>query len=421
MDMVYTARYLLPMVGAPIEDGAVSIRGGRIVSVGRRQDLPPASAGAAVHDFGDAVLLPPMVNAHTHLELTDFPRWAKELGETGEPGSFTDWVLRVIRVKRGIDPERYRPSLEEGIRRSLLAGTGAVGDVLSWFPAREAYQDSPLYGRLFLETLGRDPEIGRRVLGTIGRILDKGGAWRLQFGVSPHSPYTLSAEYLEDVLDFVRRRSLPASMHFAESPEEVAFLLESEGDLARVLYPFVGWGDMLPPPARRRPAPYLAERGGLVPWNLLAHGVQVEGSDFEALASAGSPVVLCPRSNARLKVGRPPAARYLKSGIPLALGTDSLASNDSLSVWDELAFAASWLEEAPPEALLQAATLGGARALGLDGEMGALQPGWGGHFQVLRPKVLPPLDELFSFLCAPGRGAEVAALVLDGREVLPKG
>src|SRR5690606_13444091 len=140
-----------------------------------------------------------------------------------------DWMLRVIRVKRSLDFRSYRPSLEEGIRLSLKAGTGAVGDILSFFPVRTAYADTPLRGRLFLETLGREPVRNREHLREIGRILDEGGIGVMEPGISPHSPYTLSAEYLKDVFDFARRRDIPLSIHFAESRDEVDFLRDSEG------------------------------------------------------------------------------------------------------------------------------------------------------------------------------------------------
>ena len=144
--------------------------------------------------------------------------------------------------------QRYEASLAEGIRLSLRAGTGAVGDILSYFPARTPYGSSPLRGVLYLETLGRDPEPCRRLLDKIGSIFQQEKrAGGLHLGISPHTPYTLSDTTLEAVFDYARRHRVPMSMHLAESPEEVRFLEASRGDLAEVLYPFVGWGDDVPP------------------------------------------------------------------------------------------------------------------------------------------------------------------------------
>ncbi len=419
METLFLGRYLLPITAAPIEDGALLVQDGRIAALGKRKSMTAAHSRAAVVDFGDTVLLPPLVNAHTHLELTHFPLWASELGESGEPESFVEWILKVIRVKRGIDLKRYQPSLADGIRRSLEAGTGAVGDILSCFPARKAYSRAPIAGHLYLETLGRDPLQARRVLGSIGEILDEGRAGELTLGLSPHSPYTLSAEYLEEVLEFGRRRQVPVSLHFAESPDEISFLDCSGGPLAERLYPFVGWAQMVPPPARRRPAAYLADRGGLGRQSLLVHGVQVTREEMDLLVRTGSTVVLCPRSNARLGVGLAPVENYRRAGIPLALGTDSLASCESLSVWDELAFAEGCFGHlVSPGALLRMATLQGAQALQVDQRMGALEPGRGASFQVFRPTAMPGLKDLEAALCSEGSRGEVLALYLQGREVL---
>jgi cytosine/adenosine deaminase-related metal-dependent hydrolase len=153
---------------------------------------------------------------------------------------------------------------------------------------------------------------------------------------------------------------------------------------------------------------------------LLVHGVQVDVADVQQIAAAGCGLVLCPRSNEQLGVGTAPAALYRRHHVPLALGTDSLASNDSLSLWDELAAARRLYPELTPRELLHMATAGGAALLGLSGEMGSLAPGGGAHFQLLRPASLPSLSELVEFLCTPGRSAEVTQLWLGGEEVLAK-
>ncbi len=164
---------------------------------------------------------------------------------------------------------------------------------------------------------------------------------------------------------------------------------------------------------------YLHRCGGLQSWNLLVHGVKVSAADCLLLAKHKVTVVLCPRSNERLGVGRAPLHDYQTAGVPLTLGTDSLASNDSLSMWDELAAArrcyGAWLE---PAELLRMATRNGAEALGLSGEMGTLQIGSGGHFQVLPLASPPPLDQLQEMLCSEGYTIPLVAHYLDGLECL---
>lgn len=418
--ILYRARYLVPIAAEPLEDGALLVEGGRIAAVGRFAELHRADAD--IVDFGGAILLPPLANAHTHLELTHFPRWAAAGGEAPAGDSFVDWIQHVIRVKRARAPEEFAPSMAEGVRLSLAAGTGAVGDILSWLPARTVLGAAPLRGRLFFETLGRDPGRTRPHLAALAALLAAGPVGLLEPGLAPHAPYTLSAAHLEETMALAGRRGAPVSLHLAESPEEVAFLADAAGAIAERLYPYVGWGEDVPPPARRTPVAYLAGHGGLLPGALLVHGVQVTAADVDRLGASGAVVVLCPRSNARLGVGRAPVGLYLARGVPLALGTDSLASCDTLSVWDEMAFARSWFDgELSPAQLLAMATRQGATALGLVGEMGVLAPGWGAHFQVLTPAETPKAAEIDEFLCAPGRSAEVSALYLGARDVLQKG
>jgi cytosine/adenosine deaminase-related metal-dependent hydrolase len=415
---LYLARYLLP-IGAPlIEDGAVLVREGRLAAIGRRSDLLRDWRGATV-DFGDAVLLPPLVNAHTHLELTRFPRWAEQAGEGQGGGGFVDWIIRLIRIKRHVSAKELCDSLSDGLRLVLQAGTGAVGDVLSCPAARSGYRNSPLYGRYFCEVLGLDPQLVQQALDRWSLLCRQGGGGRLTPGLAPHSPYTLSPAAMARVLAAAAADNLSLTIHFAESAEECRFLEASSGPVAEQLYPFVGWGEQVPPPGGLRPAAWLDALNGLGERALLVHGVHVTAAESDLLARRQVTVVLCPRSNRQLQVGQAPVARYRAAGVPLALGTDSLASSPTLSVWHELAAARRlYGAELSPADLLAMATVNGARALGLDGEMGRLHPGWGGHFLVVRPAVLPPREELEEFLCSRDGDPELAAFFLAGREVL---
>jgi cytosine/adenosine deaminase-related metal-dependent hydrolase len=420
MPRLFTARCLLPISAPPIEGGALYVRDRRIAAVGRLAEVRRLAPSVPVTDFGDAVLLPPLVNAHTHLELTDFPRWADQLGETETPSSFVEWILQTVRVKRSIPREAFSLSLTAGIRRSLTAGTGAVGDILSDFPARSGYGRAPLYVRSFLEVLGRDTGRWQELLDEAQAVLENEGEGRVRFGLSPHSPYTLAEEGLRACLETARRRQVPLSMHLAEAPAETEFLQTASGPLVDDFFPMAGWQDRVPAPAGLSPVGYLESRGGLRTGMLLVHGVQVTPEDVRRIAGHSLSVVLCPRSNARLGVGRAPLGDYLEAGVNLALGTDSLASCKTLSVWDEIAFACQWFGSAlAPEKALEMATAGGARALGLQGEMGALREGMGGHFQVLVPEEPFPDGDLCGYLTG-GCGKDVRHLFLAGEDALQK-
>lgn len=388
---------------------------GRIAAVGTLADLKRAYPAVEIVNYSAAVLTPLLVNAHTHLELTDFPLWADAAGEVAEPDNFVDWILRLIRVKRTLNSKQYTLSLANGISRSIAAGTGAVGDIISQYPSRKAYAGSAMQGILFLETLGQDPEIINRVRAELRAILAEQKSGQLRLGLTPHSPYSISAAYLNDIYSKCQQQGLPCTTHLAESSAEVEFIVNSSGDLASRFYPRVGWQYLVPQASGQRPAEYLQQRGGLFPDNLLVHGVQLSAEEISLLAATRMRLVLCPRSNARLKVGKAPVAELLAAGVKLAIGTDSMASNDSLSVWDELAFAHHWFEGAlDAPALLRMATLGGAEALGLEQQLGSLTVGKIADFQLLQPESEIAENELFDYLVSPGKSEDIVQVYQQG-------
>ncbi|OEU50269.1 MAG: hypothetical protein BA871_06460 [Desulfuromonadales bacterium C00003096] len=415
---LYLARYLLPISAPPIEDGALLLRRGRIAAVGRRADLLAEFAGEVV-DFGDAILLPPLVNAHTHLELSYFPRWVALADKSLAAGSFVDWLLHLIDIKHGLTEKDLAASLQDGLRQCLRFGTGAVGDILSTNRLSSHYTASPLYGRIYLELLGVDPTVWQDALLRSEAEVAKGQLGRLLLGLAPHAPYSLSAEALMAIYDVASRQRWTLTTHLAESPQESELLQIGTGELLERLYPAVGWSEYRPSAANCSPVVYLDRLGGLQSDNLLVHGVQVSQADCRLMAERGVTMCLCPRSNERLGVGRVPVADYRAAGVKLALGTDSLASNDSLSMWEELAAARHcYGAHLSPAELLAMATRNGADALGLKGEMGTLQAGGGGHFQVLPLASAPSLAQLEEMLCSQGSALSVNALYLDGIERL---
>jgi cytosine/adenosine deaminase-related metal-dependent hydrolase len=417
--IIFKARYLLPIVGPCIENGALLVHNGRIVEVGAACDLAGSKEVEEVVDFGEAILLPPMANAHTHLELTHVPYWDAFAGEREYPG-FTDWLLRLIGVLRGVPLEEFSLSLSDGIRRLIRCGTGAVGDILSRISARNSYDNCPLRGRLFLEALGIDAARNRQTLKILQKLLLDKAPGSMAYGLTPHSLYTVAPEFLRQLSEVALRLNLTQSMHVAESPEETLLVRDGSGPFAERLYPEVGWGSRIPPASGLTPVGWLARHNLLRSGDLLVHGVQVTSQDVDIIAGRGLCVVLCPRSNQRLGVGTAPVAAYRAAGVMLALGTDSMASCGNLSLWDEVAFARQcFADDLDPATLLGMATYHGARALGLEGEMGALAPGYGAHFQVLQPSHLPSAEKLEDYLCTFGRTDDVKALYLDGKPCNP--
>jgi len=422
MMTLYRSRYVVPVSSAVVEQGALVVENGRIIAIGDAHQLQKRYPMCQHHDYGDAIVLPAFINAHTHLELSHTPQWTQQWQsnhpdyiELTEHSSFTDWIIRLIEVKKelGFDLSAYKDSWQAGFEQTLASGTGYCGDIVSVAPLTELAAKQ-LNGRSFIEVIGQDPNRVSQQLQQVEQCQKNwpNGGW----GAAPHSPYTLSGELLKHSYRFARAQQLRTTIHIAESADEVAFTCDSCGSIAEQMYPFVNWQQYLPPARHLRPIQLLEQAGGLNPQNVLVHGVHLNAAEIDQVAAAGCSMVLCPRSNAKLNVGIAPAAQYLQAGVSLALGTDSLASNDSLSLWHEMAFALDWFNgDLDPQQLLRMCTIGGAQALyGSQTQLGKLAVGSPASFQVVQPSSLPDKENIYPFLCQAQRSDEIQQLVVNG-------
>jgi len=412
---IYAATYLLPISSPPIAGGAIAVENGLITAVGTVAGLR-AATNAPVTDFPGCVIVPGLVNAHTHLELTHFPAWKVSRELDYLPKTYVQWIQQVVKIKRALHPGELEHSVREGVRMCIESGTTAVGDILSDFSVAPFLTASPLSGRLFLEAIGHDPmqcdTLLRKIEQTLPGIKDQ-----FQPGISPHTPHTVSAQLFKGVQELSHRLGIPKAVHLSETVEEAAFMHDTTGAIAEILYPMAHWEQYLPHPMRTTSTRYLDQLGVLDGATLAIHAVHVTPADVAILKERGVSVVLCPRSNQRLFVGCAPHHLLKTAGIPLALGTDSLASNDSLSLWDEIRY----LKETAPdtfsaEELIFMATLGGARALGIEASAGTFEPGKRADFQVLSGCSSCHIDRLHAALLEKG-GLE---RVYIGGESFPK-
>jgi cytosine/adenosine deaminase-related metal-dependent hydrolase len=348
-----------------------------------------------VREFPGCVIMPGLVNAHTHLELTHFPSWKLRKGIDYSPRTYVDWLIQVGKVRRALTHDELIHSVREGLHKSLESGTTSIGEIVTDQSLLPLYHESPLSGRLFCEAIGHEPARCAAFLSSAEELLSSSRRDRLLPGLSPHAPHTLSSSFMQEVSALALRHSVPAVIHVAESREEILFIHDSSGKISELLYPFVGWASYIPQPRRATPVAYLDSLGVLNPMTTAIHCVHVTQADAEILKQRNVTVVLCPRSNNRLAVGRAPVALLKKAGVALALGTDSLASNDSISMWDEMRFL---LKEFPgvftPDEVLRMATAGGAQALSIGGETGALDKMKRADFLVVRPAHIPSVESL---------------------------
>ena len=381
---------LLPGGGLPL------IRGVLLPSA-ELADLRKSFA-APVEEYPDCILMPGLVNAHTHLELTHFPAWRLRHGLHYSPRSYVDWIIQVIKVKRTLSMAELSASLLEGLKISMQSGTTMVGDFLNDRRLLPFYENAAISGRIYLEFIGQDPSRYAHLLAGVDEDLFQLPSPFLP-GIAPHAPFTVSKQLLQSLLETARHKGLPLAMHLAESAAESDFFRDTSGGIAADLYPFVGWHDYLPSPQQLTPTGWLADAKALDEDFLAVHGVHLEQADLEKLKAAGCAVVLLPRSNENLAVGRAPAAALLQAGIPLALGTDSLASSDSLSLWDEMRFLLDVFPQlfAPVDAV-RMATINGARAIKRDVDAGSLEPGKQADFLVVQPVNLPDAARIYEQL-----------------------
>lgn len=381
--VLYTASWIYNPGQPPISGGAFAVRGGQIVAVGTASELI-ADYGQPTKEYPGCAILPGFVNAHTHLELTHFPAWRLRGGLDYHPRRFVDWIIQMIKVRRGVTAEEAQVSLKAGINSCLRAGTTAVGDIITSPDLLPAYDGTAIGGRLYLELIGQDRSLfDSRLVKAMNAVQSITGN-RLP-GLSPHAPYTLNSCLLPDISAVARQADIPLSLHLAESRDESDLLFDSSGPFADELYPLLGWQDFLPPPQKTTPASFFDDGGLLGPATLAVHGVQLTSAEAILLKERDVTICLCPRSNKRLAVGVAPVRLFKKLGIPLCLGTDSLASNDSLSLWDEIRFAVDgYRGELAPEKLLEMATRGGAAGIGLPDCVGSLEVGKRADFQVVQ-------------------------------------
>jgi len=371
---VLRARIVVPASHPPIEDGAVVVSGNRIVSVGRWRDLSRA-ARAHVTDLGERALLPGLVNAHCHLEYTGMA------GQISPTRKFTDWLKLITTSKGGWGYSEFAQSWLNGAQMLLRTGTTTVGDI-EMVPELlpEAWTATPLRVFSFIEMTGvksrRPPvEIIREALDKIASL----PAGRCRIGLSPHAPYSTTPELLRLAADTARRHDLRFVTHVAESGEEFDMFMHGRGGMYNWL---ARGGRDMSDCGLGSPVQHLERQHALNEHLLAVHVNYLAPGDALLLAKHKVHVVHCPRSHAYFKHRRFPLEELALAGVNLCLGTDSLASVDQerkqtveLNLFAEMRQLAAANPAVPPDIILQMATVNGALALGMKGQVGELSPG----------------------------------------------
>ena len=365
----YHASWLVPIADEPIHNGWLTIDHGRIVALGRRVPNDPAPG----IELGDVAVMPGLVNAHTHLELS-------YLRDRITPSaSFTGWARQIIAERRK-QPQLQDPAIlsaiDAAIAECLRCGTAVVGDISNTLAPFTKLVESPLAGVEFWEIIGFKIDKPDELIDhAVGELSALPATEHVRASLAPHAPYSVAPLLFRSIKKAVARMPfVPCSVHLAENVEEVELLKTGGGPWRSLMKDIGSWNHEWTAPGVG-PVQYLDDMGFLDNRLLAVHGVQMSRADLARLRERGTTLVTCPRSNAHTGAGLPPVEDFYESGVRVAIGTDSLASSPDLNVFAEVATLHAIAPRVSAASLLESATIHGARALGFDADYGTIEPG----------------------------------------------
>ena len=412
MTTIYSARWVWPGAAAPIENGAVAVAGPVIAAVGPQHQILSKFPDFRVESLDEAIILPGLVNTHTHLELTAMRGYLEN-----EETDFFAWLrkLTVARLER-MTPDDISVSAAWGACEAARAGITYVADASdAAMMSMPALKEVGLRGVVYQESFGPDARLAQENFEKLKIKLSElreHESELVRAGVSPHAPYTVCGPQLEMIAELAQAESLPLMMHAAESAAEEMFVREGCGVFAEGL-------------ARREiewKAPsvstiqYLKQVGVLDTAPLLAHCIRVDDADIETLREKRAQVAHCPKSNAKLGHGRAPLAKLLAAGVKVGLGSDSVASNNSCDLIEEAQFAALMAraggDHVTAAQVVETATFGNVLAEGSPADLAAVS--LSGVHQT------PNYDPIATMIFA-SSGRDVILTVVAGREIYKNG
>lgn len=411
---IYKARWVLPVDGEPIDDGRIVVEDGVIAGV-----LPAGPAHDGEVDFGDAILMPGFVNAHTHLEYTVQRGFLEDI-------PFFPWVRALTMSKALIDQGGWLLSARLGAMESIAGGVTTIGDNTDAGVTARIAVKTGLRAVVFQEVFGIDDR--EPVEPIVEALREKIGGLRqhesnrVSIGVSPHAIYTVRPALFDALGSDSAISSLPWSVHIAESPAESELTMHGTGPFAE-MYGRRGITWQTP---RSTPTAHASRMGALTPSTLAVHCVHQDANDIDLVHASGASIVHCPKSNGKLGDGWAPLAEWLASGVKVALGTDSAVSNNTLDMFEEMRFAVlgqrarrSLVEGVTARDIVRIATLGGAEALGLADVTGSLTVGKRADLIAvdLGRAHSTPASDPYSALVYSSRADDVVMTMVDG-EVL---
>jgi cytosine/adenosine deaminase-related metal-dependent hydrolase len=409
--MLILARKILPITTPAIDDGALLITGRKIVDVGRRKDILKKYPKEKVVDLSPALVMPGLVNAHTHLELSYLK------GKLDEAHDFFDWITALVDYRRTHGAKGIREPMVSALRQAISSGTTCLGDISATDEALPLLIKIGARAVSFLEVIGLDPGHAQMTFDSLVKRLKKldDVPDRIAPGISPHSAYSVSSQLFSKINDLASGKHLIVSVHLSETHDEMLYMQGKPSGMDGYMRKF-GWDNFRP--ASNGTSMQYVKAHGLHGGLLAVHAAHVTKKDIKILSESGASVVQCPRSNHLLRVGKAPVELLLESGINVCIGTDSLASNIDLDLWEEMRFA-YLVNRVNAQQVIRMATINGARALGLEDVIGSIEPGKDADLIAVESSAASSADPYRELLFGTRQG-DVSLNMVQGKAIYSK-
>jgi aminodeoxyfutalosine deaminase len=422
---ILKARYILPVISEPIENGGIVIDDGKIKEIGFFENLKTRHPNLNIKDLGNAFLMPGFVNVHSHAEYTLMR------GLIGGM-NFFNWIKRLAIYHENLTIEEIIISSKLGVMKMISSGITTVADSTFYGTPLEVFCEFGLKGIVYQEVFGPDDRVNQVALDDLKRKIDlmqeKAVGTDLTVGVSPHSVYTVSESLFRKVCDYAAKNNLPVSIHAVETEDEVNFIREGSGFIAEHYknrgIPWVG--------KKKTVIEYLRDIGVFDSGARiqLVHLTQATEKDFEIIAEYNLSAALCPCSNAWLGVGISPISGIIKHGIFAGFGTDSEASNGGLSILDEMRCGAYLqrgkhrnVDASKASEMIELATIRGAKSINLCDKIGSLESGKNADLIAVSLDNLNaiPLNNFLEYVVFSCRSSDIFMTMVDGEIVYENG
>ncbi len=397
---IISATYILPMThSCPIiKNGAIATELNKIHDIGTLNELTNKYPDAEVKEYTNSILMPGLVNAYSQLELVSFYDSTDPMAEfNNDAPEFTEHLVSAIEFKQDTTSPHMIPGIQKGINRLIETGVTCISELTAFEGTFKLLREMGLRSIIYPEIIAGHGENAQHsfeiALALIDRYYDLSDD-RIQIGLGPYAPYLLSRNLLRIIGQHAIESSIPILMHAAESFAEMEFFFDSQGPIATDIFPSLGWKN-LPPAHRKTPISYLSELGLFDAPTTLVGCLQLSDNDYAALARNLVKVVLCPSYNHAMKFGTFPYGKLCNNGIPIGLGTGPWHSKLGFNMWEEMRLCMdnACQPKLPAKDVLKLATMGSARAMGLDHRIGSLEPNKAADYIILHEPNLNPDNE----------------------------